>query len=185
MRIAIQDLTGKRILAGAEEGRALLLQLVKAIREPETPQALFLDFRGIDVATTSFLREGPLAFRRFLRTQSSKLYPIVANANDHIVDELQLFLASQNDAVFACALSSGDKSSKLRLLGRLDEKQALTLESVKRLGEVDASRLASSRTEPGIRANAWNNRLASLVQKGLIMESLEGRTKKFRLPVED
>lgn len=184
MRVSIQDLAGKRILAGAQEGRALLLQLVEAIREPETPQALFLDFRGVDVATTSFLREGPLAYRRLVRAQSSKIYPIFANANEHIVDELKLFLISQKDAVFTCTLTGGEKASKLRLVGRLDEKQALTLEFVKQLGEVDAARLVSTRTEPGTRPNAWNNRLAALAQKGLIVESLDGRTKKFRLPVE-
>src|ERR1035437_9253841 len=106
MRINISSLAGNAtVLAGTEQGRRVLTQLVDTVREPESAAPMFFDFSGVTVATASFLREGPLEYRRLIRSRSSKLYPIVANASDEILEELGLFLESQNDAIFACTLS--------------------------------------------------------------------------------
>lgn len=185
MRIQIKSLMGNQeVLGGTAEGRRLMGILLLEVHEPSEPSPLFLDFEGVEVATASFLREGPMAFRQHLRSAGSKLYPVVANANDKVLDDLQLLLNDRGDAIFACTLSRRDAIRNVRLVGRLDEKQATTLDLVGRLREVDTATLIKHADDKSVKATAWNNRLAALVQKGLVMERARGRAKVFRLPVE-
>ena len=184
MRTLIKREVGNQaVLAGAAEGGALLSRLLTNIEEPPTAEPLFLDFDGIAVATASFLRDGPLAYRQLVRSRGSNVYPVIANANDKIIEELRLFLVSQNDAMFSCALSRAGSVSKVRLIGKLDEKQSVTLELVRRLKEVDTGTLVEGGFDPSVKATAWNNRLSALVAKGLLIESARGRAKYFRLSV--
>jgi len=185
MRLVIKSLMGdQEVLGGSAEGRHLLGLLLQTVREPQSPEPLFLDFAGVEVATASFLREGPLAFRHHLRTTGSGLYPVVANAAEKVLDDLRLLLDDRNDAIFACTLSADGEASRVELLGRLDEKQATTLDLVSKLKEADTATLIKHGDDESVKATAWNNRLAALVQKGLVMESARGRAKRFRLPVE-
>jgi hypothetical protein len=184
MRVILKKEVGNQdVLAGSAEGGALLSRLLRTVTEPSVPEALFLDFAGIAVATTSFLRDGPLAYRQLVRSRGSSLYPVIANANDKIIEELRLFLGSQNDAMFCCALSKAGSVSRVRMIGTLDQKQFVTLELVRRLKEVDAGALLEGGYDPSVKATAWNNRLAALVEKGLVIESARGRAKYFRLSV--
>jgi len=184
MRFLVKRNVGNQtVLAGAAEGSALLSRLLTGVEEPKAPEPLFLDFDGIAVATASFLRDGPLAYRQLVRSRGSNVYPVIANANDKIIEELGLFLLSENDALFCCSLSRAGSASNVRVIGKLDEKQSFTLELVRRLREVDTGRLVNGRFDPSVKATAWNNRLAGLVDKGLLMESARGRAKYFRLSV--
>jgi len=184
MKVLIKKEVGNHtVLAGAAEGGALLSRLLASVEEPRTPEPVFLDFYGIAVATASFLRDGPLAYRQLVRSRGSNIYPVIANANDKIIEELRLFLLSRNDAMFCCALSRAGSASDIRLVGALDDKQAITLELVRRLGKVDTGMLTDGRYDPLVKATAWNNRLAALVEKGLVIESARGRGKYFRLSV--
>lgn len=186
MRIPIKTLMGdQEVLGGSAEGRRLMARLLQEVKEPPQPEPLFLDFAGIEVATASFLREGPLALRHHLRAAGSRLYPVVVNAGEKVLDDLRLLLEVRNDAIFACHLSVDGEARNVELLGRLDDKQATTLNLVQKLGETDTAKLMSSGDERSVKATAWNNRLAALVQKGLVMESARGRAKRFRLPIEE
>src|ERR1700683_1982526 len=93
-RIYLRDYAeGSCVLAGAPRGRRVLAQLLECVdREPETPEPVFLDFTDIDVATASFLREAVLGFKDSVRQRKQNLYPVVANLNDNLVDELKLLL---------------------------------------------------------------------------------------------
>ena len=58
MRLSIFDLSERQsILAGSAAGRKLLAALIAATPAVDAPEALFLDFGGVKVATSSFLRE--------------------------------------------------------------------------------------------------------------------------------
>jgi hypothetical protein len=166
MRALIKREVGNQtVLAGAAEGSALLSRLLTSVEEP------------------SFLRDGPLAYRQLVRSRGSNVYPVIANANDKIIEELRLFLLSRNDAMFCCMLSRAGSVSNVRVIGTLDEKQSVTLELVRRLREVDTGKLVDGGYDPSVKATAWNNRLAALVDKGLLIESARGRAKYFRLSV--
>jgi hypothetical protein len=185
MRVAIKPLmANQEVLGGSEEGKRLMSRLLVEVIEPARPEPLFIDFAGILVATASFLREGPLAYRHHLRAKGSMLYPVIANAGEKVLDDLRLLLDARNDAIFACSLSRRNSVTNVQLLGRLDDKQATALRLVSELREADTATLIRHGDDDSVKATAWNNRLAALVQKGLVMETIHGRAKRFRLPVE-
>ena len=183
MRIDLRRAAGGTVLAGAVNGRALLASLVSAAStEPDHPEVVFLDFAEVEVATTSFLRESILAFRDLVRGRRSSLYPVIANANDVVTDELKEMLRARGDAILACTLGKEGKVKSSRLIGDLDPKQRLTLELVRKREETDAGELmrAYGESEGLKNPTAWNNRLASLVNRGLLMEISRGRSKRYR-----
>ena len=56
--------------------------------EPGQPEPAFLDFSGVDAATSSFLRESVLGYRDALRMRRSRLYPVISNADEGVEEEL-------------------------------------------------------------------------------------------------
>src|SRR3546814_12965751 len=66
------------------------------------PTLAFLDFAEVDIATGSFLREAVMGFRDFCRNAAGMIYPVVANANAIIEEELATYLRGRNDAIWAC-----------------------------------------------------------------------------------
>ena len=188
MHIRIRDLANNDVLAGALTGRKALGTLLEQIDgEPEDPEPVYLDFTGVAVATASFLRESVLEFRDTVRRRWTGYYPVVANANDTIREELSVLLEPQRDVLLLCTLNDDGVPGAPRLVGELEPKQRITFDLVKKLGEADAGELM--RTTNGseeVGQTAWNNRLASLSRLGLLMELSHGRAKRYRpLPLEE
>jgi hypothetical protein len=179
--ISIYDLGGKiPVLSGLPRGQVLLGQLIATVRPQEERTPLFLNFEGVHVATSSFLRSGILAFRDHCVRMGLNLYPVLANLSDETIDDLKLVLEQRGDAFIVCALDGGGVSS-VRVVGSLDEKQRLTLEAVIKEGETDAASLKDKHEETeSIGTTGWNNRLSSLAEKGLLMEVKRGRGKLYR-----
>lgn len=181
MILNIKSLCGdETILAGAQLGRRLFAELAAAASPTAEPQPIFLDFSGVLVATSSFLRESIIAFRDYVRSGFPSLYPVVANADEGVLEELAFFLNHRADAVWACDLTPGEDVSRVRLLGRLDDVQKATFDSVARLGSTSAPALAALKTGGAeVGATAWNNRLQSLATRGLLVERRFGKTKSY------
>lgn len=181
-RISIAELAGSDVCAGAHAGNAVLLRLLaEANREAEMPELVFLDMGGVEIATASFLRESVLAFRDFVRQQRPSYYPLLANANDQVRDELRMLLELQGGAILACALDKTDTASNVQLIGRLEGKQNLAFGLVRERGETDATQLQNEFGESeGVKQTAWNNRLAALAAAGLVIETSQGRAKRYR-----
>ena len=181
MHIRMKDLVQSDILAGTLTGRKTLGALLERIgSEPEKPELVYLDFKGIEVATASFLRECVLEFRDIVRRRWTGYYPVVANANDSVAEELS-FLLAKRDVLMLCTLDNEGKPDSSRLVGDLEPKQRLTFELVKKLGEADAGELMRSSIESeDVSQTAWNNRLTSLSRRGLLMEMSHGRAKRYR-----
>ena len=186
MRFRLRDLAGNEILAGAVAGRRILGVLLERIdgRPPE-PEPVYLDFWGVEVATASFLRESILEFRDIVRRRWTNYYPVVANANDSVTEELSVLVA-QRDVLMLCTLDEKGRPSSPRLLGNLEPKQRVAFDLVRERGETDAVELMrSSQDREGVGQTAWNNRLAALSRLGLLMEMSDGRAKRYRpLPLE-
>jgi hypothetical protein len=175
----IEKLAGVPILSGAPSGRALYAKLIAALpAEPPRPEPLFLDFDRIDVATASFLRESVLAFRTFVRGRRSNFYPTVANARDEIVDDLTELAEARGDVLMICFLDSNGALVNCSHVGKLDPMQQLTFDLVTRLGHTTVAQLMEVEQGP-VKATAWNNRLASLTNIGIICEQSHGRTKTY------
>ena len=182
MRILICELEGKTVLAGAPNGRKLLAKLMECTsREPTEAEPVFLDFDGIQVASASFLRESVLAFRDSVRTRRSNFYPVIANANGVVADELAVLLTPHGDVLMLCTLDKNGQVHEARLAGDLDPKQRITFDLVQKGGETDAAELMRKHGKnEGVKQTAWNNRLTSLANLGLVIELSQGRAKRYR-----
>lgn len=180
MLLKIKALAGDTILTGALAGRRLFGQLIANAPEPSEPEPVFLDFAGIKVATASFLRESVIAFRDYARSTLPNLYPVVANADEAVDEELTFFLRHRSDALWACDLGKGGVPQRARLLGELDDVQRETFDQVLKLGAASAPSLAAAGgRESGIGPTAWNNRLSNLATRGLLIERRGGKVKTF------
>jgi hypothetical protein len=182
-RILIPEVASGPVLSGALRGQELLAKLLREVAaEPPSPQPLFLDFKGIDSATASFLRESVLAFRDMVRGRRSTIYPVIANASEPVQEDLRELVRSRGGVLLACRLAEDGTISEPRLIGDLDPKQQLTFDLVRKRGETDAVELMREHgaNEP-VGSTAWNNRLSSLVALGLVIEEISsGRTKRYR-----
>ena len=182
-RIRISDLSSGPVLSGALRGQELLSKLLpEAAAEPLSPLPLFLDFAGIESATASFLRESVLAFRDIVRSRRSTIYPIVANANELVQEDLREVIRSRGGVLLTCSLSADGTLAAAGMIGDLDPKQQLTFNLVRERGQTDAQELMREHgiNEP-VGVTAWNNRLSSLVALGILIEDIStGRTKRYR-----
>lgn len=174
LRIAASRAT----LAGTAMGRQMLAQLIAETKPVAAPAVAYLDFAGVDIATGSFLREAVLGFRDFSRTAIGTLYPVLANANATIEEELAVYLRNRNDAIWACALGDAGPRDP-HVLGELDAAQMQTLQLIIEHGPISAPELAKLRPDDKVGTTAWNNRLATLAAKGVLMELKTGKTKMF------
>lgn len=183
IRYPIHSIAASRAtLAGTAMGRQMLAQLIAETKPITEPTIAYLDFAGIDIATGSFLREAVLGFRDFSRNAIGTLYPVLANANAAIEEELSIYLKDRNDAIWACSLDDGGTASTPHILGDLDLVQINTLQLISQNKAISAPELAKMRPNEGIGTTAWNNRLATLAAKGILMEIKQGKTKLF-MPV--
>jgi len=171
--------TGSATLAGSAMGRQMLAQLIEKTKPLALPTIAFLDFDGVDIATGSFLREAVMGFRDFCRNAAGMIYPVVANANATIEEELATYLRGRNDAIWACAIDSRGHTADPRILGELDTAQISTIQLIGKHHPISAPELAKLRPDDKVGATAWNNRLATLAAKGMLKEVRHGKTKLF------
>lgn len=171
--------TGSATLAGSAMGRQMLAQLIAKTKPVAEPTLAFLDFAEVDIATGSFLREAVMGFRDFCRNAAGMIYPVVANANPTIEEELATYLRGRNDAIWACALSADGAATDPHILGELDAGQLSTIHLIAQHHPISAPELAKLRPDDKIGTTAWNNRLATLSAKGMLKEVRHGKTKLF------
>lgn len=180
IRYSIHSIAASRAtLAGTAMGRQMLAQLIAVTKPLTEPTVAYLDFGGVDIATGSFLREAVLGFRDFGRNAIGVLYPVLANANAAIEEELSVYLKDRNDAIWACSLNEDGAVLNPHILGELDSAQINTLQLISQHRPISAPELAKLRPDEGIGPTAWNNRLATLAAKGILMELKQGKTKMF------
>jgi hypothetical protein len=168
------------VVATSHLGKNVFAALVSSVRACTVARLFFLDFEGVQIATTSFLRESVLAFRNYARSSLPNLYPVVANMSPAVHEELLGFLAERGDVMVSCRYQDSD-ATESEAVGFLDRKQSATLRAVVLAGESDAGELTRQFAETErIGATAWNNRLAYLAGKGLLIATSAGRTKRYR-----
>ncbi len=183
MQLDMSQFANGGVLAGALNGRAALSQLLEALAvEPKEAEMVFLDFAKIEVATSSHMRESIFNLRDAIRGRDSLYYPVIANPNQPVRDELLELTKARGDVILTCALAKGGTLSNAAIMGELEAKQLLTFRLVQQLGETDASELMRDygKQENIQHTTAWNNRLSSLVSLGLLVEKRQGRLKRYR-----
>lgn len=180
-KISMTAIAGSDVLAKMAFGRSVLRKLLETVEvEPREPEPVFLNFEDVAAATSSFLRECVLGFRDATRTRRSNFYPVIANPDEGVEEELDYLLRGQSEAMLACALSDTDKITALHLVGELDPNYRQTFELVMHLGEADARTLLRDYSgREAVSRTAWNNRLAVLSGMGLVVEVSHGRAKRY------
>jgi hypothetical protein len=185
-KISISQLEGgEQVLSGLYRGRSLYDKIVAQLPRTIEPCALFLDFNNVDLATGSYIREGVLKLKKYCRDEGLNIYPVMANISDQTVPELELALKAYSDTILVCTLDNRNRVGAARLLGVLEDKDLKTFQAVATGKEVDATSLAEQYApQEKIGPTGWNNRLAGLVAKGIVMELRRGRAKFYRPVLE-
>lgn len=183
MHLPLNIYAQNEVLAGAIDGQKAFVDLLRRTTIPNAPEVCFLDFSGIQVATTSFLRDSVIAYRNHARSIWPLIYPVCANVAANVKEELDSFLKSRSDAFVICERDADGRVSNAELIGQIDGKQGIALRGVLDLGESDAPRLRQHVGED-VAATAWNNRLGALAVKGILMEVSSGRNKLYRPVLE-
>jgi hypothetical protein len=176
---------GDDVLAGRFNGKRAFAAALEHFPVLAEPTLVLLDFMRVTLATSSYLNEVLLPLRDHLRLRHHPGYAVAANLADNVREEIEEMLRRSGDALLTCSTDATGSPRNVQLCGRLDDKLHETLSLVSRKGETTAARLhEESRTVDAVGATAWNNRLASLAAKSLIVEVLQGRTKKYRPVLE-
>jgi hypothetical protein len=175
----------EEILAGPQDGALMLSKLIEHVSGIQETMVVILDFRLIQVATSSYLREAVLGFRDYCRNSRPNLYPVVGNLGLKVFGELEFFLKERGDAIVVCETTNRGAIKAARVLGKLEEKQTETLKAVLAARKADAASLAKKFADDGTKATAWHNRLNALCAKGIIMETQDGRLKVYQPVVEE
>jgi hypothetical protein len=180
MKINIKEIGNNSVLAGTDNGRRVLAKLLAlAGQEPGAVETLYLDFGQVKVATASFLREAVFGFRDAVRRRKSNYYPLIANAEPLVLDELAVLVKALGEVLPVCTLDDSGAAEDLRLIGELEPKQKITFDLVTARGECDAAELMREQAD-SVGQTAWNNRLAGLAGLGLLVELSQGRSKRYK-----
>lgn len=180
--IQIEKVAGGPVLAGAAAGVAVQGDLLAAIEGGAACPVFCLDFTGVQCATASFVREAVFGARDAVRRIGLSTQLIVTNASRTVLEEMLLVARSLNTCVVHAVGRDPSKLTHPAILGTLDEAQRETLELVLQLGEATATELTSK--APEVKPTAWNNRLTSLVGRGVLTESRRDRHKVYRPVLE-
>lgn len=176
-RLKILNVAGERTFLSGLFGRAIYPKLIEMIDKQKSPSPVFLDFSGLS-ASGSFFGQSIMPLRSFARRMNA--YIVLCNLNEDSQDELRWLLEDTSDAVYICDIDDSDIVSNATCVGNLDPKQKLTFEAVVKVGESDANEIAERFPSERIEVTGWNNRLAALNKKGLLMEFKDGRSKRYR-----
>ena len=180
LRISLRKVSKRDVLAGSQFGRKVLGALLEqVVDESKESQLVFLDFKGVEIATASFLRESVIEFRDLIRRRWSNNYPVVANANEAVREELSLIVRSKNSVLILCELDAKGQTQSAQILGYLEAKQQIAFDLVKKLREAEAAELMAECDKDKVSQSAWNNRLAALTKLGVLIESSRGRAKRY------
>ena len=181
--IRLRDLLDEEVYGGSANGAWLMAQLVERTSTTSACNPVLLDFAGVEVVTTSFLRTSVMAFKSYSQEQGLAL--VVGNLKPQVEEELDYLLRQVGEAIASCRLSpKSNRTSKVQMLGIVEAKEADALKAVASHDEsVSAKSVAVYHGDDvtgGKRFTRWNNSLAALVRKGLLLETTNGRTKLYR-----
>src|SRR5262245_56453367 len=126
------------ILSGRLSGKRAFLRVLEEVPPFTAPTVVALDFRGVELATASFLSEAVLPLRDHLRFRRPPAYVVVVNLADKVAEELDELLIRSADAILACNVSANGDISKIRLTGTLEPKLLETFNLILKKGATSA-----------------------------------------------
>jgi hypothetical protein len=180
--ISVLETAGETTLAGAADGQSWSREIRPRIEEAVSGIHA-IDFRGVTLATASWLREAVVGTADLAKALRPDLTLIVANAPEVVLEELEVVLDAQNAVVVSATVAASLAIGGPRLLGSLDPALDETLRLVLTWPECDASALR--REFPSLTLSAANNRLSALQARGILNSERRGRSRVYRSVLED
>lgn len=175
--ISLQEVAATAVLAGAAAGVSVQREILNSL-EARPVEMCCLDFSKIQCATASFVREAVFGTRDAIRRSGLPTQLIITNADRTVLEEVLLVARALGTSIVHAIGNTPAKLSRPMVLGPLDEAQRETLDLVLKLGEATATELTAE--NPAVKPTAWNNRLTSLVGRGVLAESRRERHKVYR-----
>lgn len=108
---------------------------------------------------------------------------VAVNLSDLVREELAVALEATNNVMIVSDLVADSVVHQPTVVGRLDSALRETLKAIERLPESDAPILA--KVVPDLGLSAANNRLASLVKKGILTSEKRGGKRIYRPVMEN
>lgn len=173
MVVRIFDSLG-RSLQGRILGRQHFAHVCEMMASIPTGELIFFDFDGIRQLTASWVSAMFVPFFRWSAEAQNDLFPLICNLESDFLDEFQL-VGEWNKHPYLKLLDGTSPPHRAVLIGTLDPAQQTTLDAVLQLSEVTGAELARRRSDQGIAATAWNNRLRDLHTNRLVRRRKEGR----------
>jgi hypothetical protein len=186
LRLRVRNYAPNDVLGFRSEGVTVRERMFGSLAEPNDPAVLAVDFREMRVLASSPLDELTFVLRDNLRRASSCFFPVFANL-DLWREELEAIGAiRRGDSLPLCQLDDAGVVHGAWVLGSLDDAQKVTLRTLQKMGEATGALLHQNDVSARrISATAWNNRLAYLSRKGLVIDRAEGRAKFYRPVLAD
>jgi hypothetical protein len=159
-----------------------------SLRQPEElGELVVVDFKGIESATGSYLKATVVRLLQLgaasvnARAEQDpdtwlNVYPLVANLNAELSDELDQVLAIQEVPCLEVVKAGDDGVIAAKLRGPLDRALRETLRAVEELRSATATALSERfAADAKIATTAWNNRLSDLCVRRLVRRRRVGR----------
>jgi hypothetical protein len=194
---------------GASLAQADIRPLVVRFADSRHPDSVVMDFRGIKAINASYARASVAWFLRCISASrrgseafTGNIDPwairplqiktfFVSNLSDDVREEIDGLLRQPSFKLACFELQSPVKADDrppgmARLLGHLDQQ---LYQCLLRLygagGKATATDLQASFPGDGVQTTAWNNRLASLYERGLVARIKDGRSWIYHTITED
>lgn len=171
--LPVLELCGDPILASRRKGEQMRSLFEQAAGL--TP-VVILDFAGAEVVTTSFFMGGPWAL---WQREQLEQYPLVANLPDDAIDDIDIVTRMTGIPVWT-GLATGDRFHEPTLIGGLEEADGLVISRIFEKGSTSAADMVDSGGRIGV--TGWNNRLAGLWQRKVLMRLKSGRLFVYTVP---
>jgi hypothetical protein len=168
---------------GVAKARKLLARLIIWSADNNPKDTVVLDFRGVEVASASFLREAVLAFRDYVRVYQPDAFPVVGNLSDAIREEFDVLLRQRGEAMLGCVIDATGAVIKVEVLGELEPGLDTTLAEVRQHGQLTLGDLR--KTNEDVKASTWSNRLASLVRQGFVIPDQDANRRVYRFALTE
>jgi hypothetical protein len=166
------------ILAGKNIGKQIALRNLTDLTIPQAPTIIELNFFGVDIATASFLSEAVVKFRNHVRRSSPFGYFIVTHLSEVVQEELDDYLTLLGDAMPA-APSSNFNASAVEVLGTLEPGLEYALRCIREKSHVCPRDLHREEAIEKLSQTTWYNRVKQLAIKGFVIETTNGRSKRY------
>ena len=175
--IDVVSILGREILAGRRSGETDFDRLRGHLRAIPEDGVAVLDLAGAKVLSSSYFLGGMWPLWRSPQGLRG-VYPVLANANESILDEIVFVLESSGNLIWHLQEEQGKSSA--RLLGQPDSYDRDLFDLILRSGSLSARDLHANDSSIGV--TAWSTRLSQHHHNRLLRRAKLGKQQIYTLP---